>query len=289
MERALILRGALSGALAGLLAFAFARIFAEPQITAAINYEEGRHAAQHLLDKAAGVPTAAHEHDVFSRTLQANLGIGVGMIAFGLAMGVIFAVTYTICLGRFGGVRARGLSLLVAAAGFVALYLVPFMKYPANPPAIGHADTIRTRSNLYLLMVLVAALLMVGAVLLGHWLRRRLGPWSSVVVGGLAYAVTVGVVMAILPSYGELAANVAHYGHHATETPLPLRDSSGTIVYPGFPADVLASFRLNSVVAQGILWGAIGLLFAPMAERALAGAGTTRTLSTPARDGVSPA
>ncbi len=269
MELKLILRGALAGVVGGLLAFVFARIFAEPQISAAIDYESGRHEAQEALERAAGTVVPAHEHDLFSRSIQANLGIGVGMVLFGLAMGILFAVTYTICLGRFGAVRARTLSLLVAAGGFVALYLVPFLKYPANPPAIGHEDTIRTRSNLYLAVLVLSVLFAVAAVLLGRWLHPRLGVWNAVLVAGLGYAVAIGIVFAILPSFGELAANVQAYGHHATETPGPLRDAKGTIVYPGFPADTLATFRLNSVVSQALLWATIGLVFAPLAERAL--------------------
>ena len=68
---------------------------------------------------------------------------------------------------------------------------------------------------------------------------------------------------------GHLAANVATYGPHATETPLPLRDDAGNIVFPGFPADVLAEFRLYAIGAQALLWAGIGLLFAPMAEKVL--------------------
>ena len=52
-----------------------------------------------------------------------------------------------------------------------------------------------------------------------------------------------------------------------TETPQPLTDPSGAIVYPGFDADVLYWFRLYSVIAQAILWGVIGIAFAPLAER----------------------
>jgi Probable cobalt transporter subunit (CbtA) len=80
----------------------------------------------------------------------------------------------------------------------------------------------------------------------------------------------VGAVLAVLPRLGELSANVQTYGHHAIETPLPLTDSRGTIVYSGFPADTLAAFRLYSVVAQALLWTTIGLVFAPLAERLLA-------------------
>src|ERR1700754_1626172 len=100
MEKQILARGALPGALAGLLAFVFARIFAEPQIQKAIDYETGRDEAQEALDKAAGLPISGHEHEVFSRGIQANLGIGVGLVLFGFAMGLLFAVIYTICLGR---------------------------------------------------------------------------------------------------------------------------------------------------------------------------------------------
>jgi hypothetical protein len=59
----------------------------------------------------------------------------------------------------------------------------------------------------------------------------------------------------------------AEYGVAATETPLPLRDRSGAILYPGFPADDRYLFRLYSVAAQLILWVTIGLCFAPLAGR----------------------
>jgi predicted cobalt transporter CbtA len=154
MEKRLILRGILAGAVAGALAFLFARIFAEPQIGKAIDYESGRDAAQTLLDKAAGLTPEAEGPDIFSRTIQADVGIGVGMIFFGMAMGALFAVAYAICLGRVGKLRARNLAMLVALAGFLGFYLVPFVKYPANPPAIGHPETIKDRGNLYLVMVL---------------------------------------------------------------------------------------------------------------------------------------
>jgi Probable cobalt transporter subunit (CbtA) len=248
MEKKLILRGVLAGAIAGLLAFAFARIFAEPVINQAINYESGRDAVIAALDKAAGLPAPDEGPDIFSRTIQANVGIGVGMIAFGAAMGALFAVTYALYLGRVGGVRARTLAVLVAGGGFVAMYLVPFIKYPANPPSIGHPETIRQNGELYLVMVVASVALIAAA----------------------GFAVLIGAIMALLPDLGQLAVNQHLDGNHATETPLPLRNARGVIVYPGFPADVLFNFRLYSIAAQLVLWGAIGLIFAPLADRLLA-------------------
>jgi hypothetical protein len=270
MEKKLILRGALAGAIAGLLAFVFARIFAEPQIQAAIDYESGRDDMQALLDKAAGLPAEPGGPDIFGRTIQANLGIGVGMILFGIAMGALFAVVYAVCLGRVGQVRARNLALLVAGGGFVGIYLVPFIKYPANPPSIGHPDTIGLRGGLYVLMVVCSLLFLGLAIWLGRRLAKRFGNWNATLLAVGGFVVVIGIVMAMLPPLGHLADNVREFGSQPTETPLPLRNSQGAIVYPGFPADTLFLFRFYSVAAQLILWTTIALVFAPLAERLLA-------------------
>jgi hypothetical protein len=286
MEKRLILRGVLAGAIAGLLAFVFARIFAEPQIGRAISYENARDAAQAALDKAAGLPVDPAGPDLFSRTVQADVGIGVGLIAFGAAMGAIFAVVYTVCLGRVGNVRPRTLALLVAGFGFLGFYLVPFLKYPANPPAIGHEDTIKARTGLYLIMVVCSITLLALAVWLGQRLKGRFGTWNATLLAAAAFAVAIGVVIALLPPLGHLASNREQYGNHATETPLPLTDAHGRIVYPGFPADVLFMFRFYSVAAQLLLWSTIGLVFAPLAERVLSPTRDGRRASAPRADPV---
>ena len=268
MEKRIIWRGILAGAIGGLFAFVFARIFAEPQIQQAIDYEGGRDAAQQALDKAAGLAVEAGGSDPFSRAVQGNVGIGVALIFFGAAMGGLFAVAYALYLGRAGRVRPRALALLVAGGGFLGSYLVPFLKYPANPPAVGHAETIQLRSSFYLLMVAASVLFLVLSVWLGKRLQPRFGTWNATLIAGGVFIAATAVVMLILPSFGDLAANKAY--HQATETPAPLTDGSGAIVFPGFPADLLFDFRLYSIGAQLILWATIGLVFAPLAERLLA-------------------
>jgi predicted cobalt transporter CbtA len=269
VEKRIIARGVLAGAVAGLIAFLFARIFAEPRIQDAINYEDARHEAQEALDRAAGVAVVhEHDHELFSRAVQGNLGIGLGMVAFGVAMGALFAVAYMVCLGRVGNVRPRTLALLLAGAGFLTLQLVPFLKYPANPPAIGAEETIGRRSAYYLIMVLASVLFVILAGILGQRLRDRFGTWNASLLAGAAFVVATGVLMALLPSFHE--------------TPPALKDPQGGIVFPGFDADLLYEFRLYSLGAQLLLWAAIGLVFAPLADRLLAGLGPVRT--EPARE-----
>jgi len=269
MVKQLIGRGVLSGAVAGLLAFLFSRIFAEPVISDAIDYESAREAAQTALDKAAGLPIASGGDEVFTRTMQMDVGLGAALILLGAALGALVAVGYVVAIGRVGKVRAFSLALLVPLFYFVGSFMVPFLKYPANPPAVGHEDTIRDRGALYLVTVAASCILLFLAVYLGQKLHKRLSLYRSVVIAALAYGAAITILFLLLPSFGDLHANVVEYGHQATETPLPLKDAQGTIVFPGFPADLLAQFRLHSIINQVILWGGIALLFAPQAQRLL--------------------
>ena len=140
MEIRVILRGALSGFIAGVLGFIFARIFAEPVINQAIDYESGRDAVLAALNHAAGRPVAPDGPEIFSRSVQSTIGIAAGIIAFATAMGALIAVACLVLHGRFS-VRPRDLVWLIAGFGFLGVYLLPFVKYPANPPAIGHSFT----------------------------------------------------------------------------------------------------------------------------------------------------
>lgn len=250
MERKLILRGLLAGGAASLVTFMFARVLAEPLMGRAIAYEEGRAHAEAVLN---GAGHGAHEAEVVSRTVQENAGLGLGMVAFGVAMGGLYAVAYALCLGRCGRVRSRQLALSVALAGFVAVCLVPFLKYPASPPGVSSAETVRDRTGQYLTLLGVSLISAIVAVAVAQVLRRRLGSWNANVVAGLGFILVVGAVMAALP---------AHEG-----APLPLRDKEGNIAFPGFPADVLAEFQVYALAAQAVLWSVMAVTFASLAAK----------------------
>jgi putative cobalt transporter subunit CbtA len=286
MEIRIIGRGALAGVIAGVLGFVFARIFAEPVINQAIDYESGRDSWLDLLNKAAGRPVAPDGPEVFSRTIQSTVGIASGIIAFSAAMGALLAVAYLVLHGRFS-VRPRNLIWMLAAFGFAGVYLLPFVKYPASPPAIGHTFTIATRSQLYLTMV-ASSLILLG---LAVWLARRLMPrfgWAgAIVLSAIGFLVVYGVLIGLLPSLGNLHANVAHanqfgYARAATETPQPITNilavplhvggktiAPGQIVYPGFSADVLWKFRWYSLLNQLLIWTTTALVFGYLLDRFL--------------------
>jgi len=287
MEIRIIGRGALAGLVAGVLGFVFARIFAEPVINKAIDYEYGRESVLAALNHAAGRPFVSEGPEIFSRSTQSTIGVASGIIAFSVAMGALVAVAYLVLHGRFN-VRPSQLVWMIAGFGFLGVYLLPFVKYQANPPAIGHSFTITTRGELYLIMVAGSLVLLGLAVYLARRLTPRFGVLAATVLSGLAFLVVYSVLIGVLPSLGNLAANVAHqnqfgYARAATETPQPITNilstplvvggktyAPGQLVYPGFDADVLWKFRWYSVINQLLIWTTIALVFGALLDRFLA-------------------
>lgn len=286
MEIRVIGRGALAGLIAGVLGFVFARIFAEPLVDKAIDYESGRGEILNALRQAAGLPTEAEGPEIFSRSIQSTIGIATGIIGISVAFGALVAVGFLLLHGRLS-VRPRVLAWCVAAFGFLGIFLLPFMKYPANPPAIGHDFTIGARGRLYLTLVALSLILLGAAVLAAYRLAPRFGGVGAVVIAGVGFLVLFGIVLAVFPSLGILHANVAvahemGFPRAATETPQPIVNTlgktltvdghtytAGQIVYPGFDADVLWKFRWYSLLNQVLIWTTIALVFGTLMERLL--------------------
>lgn len=263
MEKHIIGRGLLAGALAGVLAFVFAKIFIEPVIGRAIDFEDGAGAAHEAM---AGHAHGGHEHgaELFTRGVQSNIGMGFGVLAFSVAMGALLAVVFCVLYGRLN-LSARATSALIAGGMLVALWVVPALKYPPSPPATSLDETIKQRTLLYLLVVVLSAALFVGSVVLGRRLAPRFGAWYATLLGAAGYIVSMTVVFLVLPAIHEV--------------PGPITDANGTIVFPGFAAEDLYQFRLYSLGTQVVMWVTIGLVFGAMASRLLEGERAQRTVA----------
>lgn len=226
-------RGALSGALAGLLAGAFGYLLAEPVMDRAVRLEAARRAA-----------AGEHGVETFSRHTQ-HLGFLGATLVVGLALGVLYGVTYRLLHGEAadgsGPGSAWGRALRLGAAGFFALSLVPFLRYPSNPPGVGDAATIDTRSHLWTVTLVIGLVGAAFAALVARGLRER-----GVRTSGRQLAVS-----------GVLVATVAL-----------------TFVLPGdtdpvsAPVDLVWTFRLLSIATLALLWSVLAATFGVLSERA---------------------
>ncbi|MFC8240507.1 CbtA family protein [Streptomyces chartreusis] len=229
--RNLLVRGMLAGLGAGVLALIVAYVLGEPSVDKAIGFEEA-HAAGH-----------EHEVELVSRSLQSTAGLATGVLIYGVSFGGIAALAYCFALGRVGRFSPRATALLLSGCALLAVYVVPFLKYPANPPAVGDPDTIGRRTTLYFLMMVLSVLLAVAATILGRRLAPGLGTWYATVVAVAAFTLVIGLAFAFLPVVNEVPAD--------------------------FPATVLWRFRLSALAMQVTLWAGFGLFFGELAERLL--------------------
>ncbi|MET0451101.1 MAG: CbtA family protein [Mycobacterium sp.] len=238
MEKHIIGRGLLAGVAGAVSAFVFARIFLEPVIERAIGYEEGVSAAH---EAAHGGHSHGEGVELFTRAVQANVGMGFGVLAFSVAMGALLAVVFCVAYGRVDDISARTLSVLSAGALLVSLWVVSALKYPPNPPAVSYDGTIQQRTLLYLLMVVLSATALAAAVYVGRCLTPRLGTWNASLAAAGGYLAAMAVVMLVLPAIDETPGD--------------------------FPADDLYEFRLLSLGAQVVMWTTIALVFAASVRR----------------------
>ncbi|MEX3853597.1 MULTISPECIES: CbtA family protein [Paraburkholderia] len=227
----LLVRGMLAGIVAGLLTFAFARIVGEPQVDQAISFEE----------KAAAARGEAPEPEIVSRETQAGLGLLTGVVTYGAAFGGLFSLVFAYAYGRAGSLSVRALSAWLALGAFIAIVVVPNIKYPANPPSVGDPDTIGARTGLFFLMIAISLATMVFSLKVRRRAAAKLGAWNGSIVAGLVFVAIIAAVQLSMPVINEVPAT--------------------------FPAVLLWKFRVAAIGMQVVMWTTIGLLFGAMVER----------------------
>jgi hypothetical protein len=181
----LLLRGMLAGLLAAVFAFGFAKVFGEPQVDRAIAFEEQMNAHAHSGE--------AEEPEIVSREVQASIGLLTGVAVYGAALGGLFALAFAFVSGRLLQLPPRATAILIAGLGFLAFYVVPYLKYPANPPAVGSGETIGYRTQLYFTMIVFSAAALAIAIAFGRQLAAKLGTWNAIIGGGAVYLVLVSI------------------------------------------------------------------------------------------------
>ena len=252
----LLLRGMLVGLVAGLLTFVFLKTFGEPQVDRAITFEaqideaKAKAAADEAVAKGLPAPQAEAEEELVSRPTQAGLGLFTGVMVYCTAFGGLFALAFALVYGRAGDLGPRASSALLAGAGFVAIYVVPNLKYPANPPAVGDPETIGMRTGLYFATIALSLAAMIAATMLRNRLAPKQGKWNASLWAGTAYAVAMIILAALMPAINEVPDQ--------------------------FPAVTLWSFRIASLGAQGIMWTTLGLLFGGLTHRVATRGGNMR-------------
>jgi hypothetical protein len=231
----LLRRGLLVGVVAGLVAGCFAFVVGEPLVQDAIDREAIAHTHASAGPAAGGVTDLP-----VPRGVQ-RLGVFVAMALYGACVGTLFAVAFVLVRGRGAARDDWQLSVRLAAVLFVAVVLVPFVKYPANPPGVGDPATIATRTWMYLALLAGCLISLVAAARL-MW--RTAEPRLQQLTGAGVFIALATLLVGALPGFDEVPAS--------------------------FPASLLWEFRLSALGTQALLWTVLGVGFGLASVRAAA-------------------
>jgi predicted cobalt transporter CbtA len=220
---AFILITLISGAMAGTILGLVNQLLVEPYIDQAIKIE-----VQNTV--ASGKPVDLDEL-VQYRLWQKGGEIVAGTI-LGTSVSAIFGIVYAYSRDSLPGSNNKKKGLMLAGIMFFVIFLIPALKYPANPPAVGDPETIEYRESLYIGMLVISGFTALGVAIL----YRNLGQThreSRKIIAPAIYAVIIALAFAVLPA-----------------NPDEITISS----------DLLLNFRIVTTITMGIFWGALGIL-----------------------------
>jgi predicted cobalt transporter CbtA len=232
--RTVIVGALLAGVVAGLFAATFHRIVSEPLVDQAIGIEDA--------NSAKDVHHAAEPEQV-TRSDQRGAGLFIGYSLIGAAYGMFVALT---ALALRGGAWLDPFRRIAVAATILAgaITVVPWFKYPPNPPAVGDPDTAGERQRLWWILVIGTAVVLSGAAYLSGKLREAEWPEHRRIVAVVAgTAVALALLVALLP---------------------PNPDSISSDV----PAALIWRFRVASLGGNMLLWSTLALGFGALSAEA---------------------
>ena len=212
--------GAISGALLGLIN----QGMVEPFIDKAIGIETQKQVnAGKIIDFAQ-----QSQYRIYQKE-----GEIVAATVLGTSLASLFGVVFVYSRSSLAGSNNKKKALILAGLMFFVLFLVPALKYPANPPAVGNPATIYYRESLFIGFIAVSGFSTLGLALL----YRKLGKNQSKRKIGIPLIIYAAIMISA----------------YLVFPPNPDRIT--------IPMDLIMSFRIASVFTTSIFWGLLGIIF----------------------------
>ena len=214
-----LVAGCFAGTIHGLANLAIV----EPYLDEAIGIENQNLFASGEEDDSVQFQVEYESYRIWQKGGQVLAGAILGT-SIGALFGIVFALSRKILPGNHHVKKA----LVLSGIMWFTIYLIPFLKYPANPPTVGDPDTVVLRAILYLSFIAISGFGAVGF----YQLFKRLEK-SKRIVALIGYGVFISAAFLLMPENPD-------------EVTAPL--------------DLVNGFRATSVIAVSIFWISIGII-----------------------------
>ena len=231
-----------SGATAGTLLGLLNQVVVEPYIDKAIGIQ-----TQAAINGGGQVidPVQQSSYRMWQKEGEIAAGAIYG-ISLSALFGVIFVYSRNSILLPSSSNRMR--ALVLAGIMFFVLFLVPALKYPANPPGVGNPQTIYYRETLYVGFILTSGLTALGL----SFIHRRFGNNITNDKNLLSSKKTVIILLPII--YASVMVT-AYFS-------FPANPDKSII-----PMDLITSFRVAGTFTIGVFWGLMGMILGSLWDK----------------------
>ena len=213
----------LSGCFAGIIHGSVNMVLVEPYLDEAIGIEN-----QILFETGEEEDTPQFQAEYESYRMWQKGGQILAGAILGTSMGALFGIVFAFSKKILPGEHHIKKALVLSGIMWVTIYLIPFLKYPANPPTVGDADTVMLRGILYLSFIAISGLSAVGFYRLFKKLQK--GKRIFAIIGYAAFISSMFILMPDNPD--EVTA----------------------------PMELVNGFRMMSVVSVSIFWISVAII-----------------------------
>jgi len=213
----------ISGGLAGLVHGTINFAIVEPYLDQAIGLEN-----ESLFASGEAEDTLEFWAEYESYRIWQKSGQVLAGVILGLAMGSLFGIVFALSRNSLPGKNIVTKAVFLSGLMWFTLYLIPFLKYPANPPTVGEADTVVLRMILYVSFIIISGI----GVIVFYKLLTKLNK-NKKYFALIGYAGLMAIAFIIMPDNpDEITA----------------------------PMNLVNEFRFVSVLGVSSFWGSVGIL-----------------------------
>ena len=213
----------ISGGLAGLVHGTINFAIVEPYLDQAIGLEN-----ESLFASGEAEDTLEFWAEYESYRIWQKSGQVLAGVILGVAMGSLFGIVFALSRNSLPGKNIVTKAVFLSGLMWFTLYLIPFLKYPANPPTVGEADTVVLRMILYVSFIIISGI----GVIVFYKLLTKLNK-NKKYFALIGYAGLMSIAFIMIPDNpDEITA----------------------------PKNLVNEFRFVSVLGVSSFWGSVGIL-----------------------------
>ena len=214
-----LVSGALAGFVHGTINFALV----EPYLDQAIGLENESLFASGEAEDNLEFWAEYESYRIWQKSGQVLAGV-----ILGLAMGSLFGIVYALSRNSLPGKTDVTKSVILAGVMWLTIYIIPFLKYPANPPTVGDGETVMLRAILYVSFIALSGI----GVVIFYKLSQKLQN-NKKYFGLFGYVIFITILFFVMPENpDEITA----------------------------PMNLVNEFRLMSVLGVSSFWLSVGLI-----------------------------